>query len=286
MKKKIVLFFMCMCMGASICACGSAKETTIEEKKQTSEDKEDDTAEEVQNNAVQESEKRFEVNKMIYEDNLITLSCKEITPESIVFEATNKTDYVIEWLQLDVSLDGVQLPLFSYDSSDQNIGAQETRVITMGDYIGVAEHQRLSLSGDIFVNGSSKGEIDICDFELGGKENIVSFETGSQVYDDEHVTVYFNGIAIDSMVFCVENKADYAVTVGFWGDNRVVINGKEYSSSVAVVNAHSKAVYAGYLGSLDGSPVQITELESLKGVFGVKGPQNKDIVNINLDLSK
>lgn len=50
---------------------------------------------------------------------------------TIIVEATNKSKYDVEWLQLDISLDGTQLSLYADSNSDQNIKAGETREISI-----------------------------------------------------------------------------------------------------------------------------------------------------------
>ena len=217
---------------------------------------------------------------------VLVLKCKEITDRYILFEVVNKTDYEIEWLNLQTSLDGVQLPLYSYDSSDKNITAQETREIEMDGEIGQAEHNRISLSGNVFIDGTSKGEIDVSDMELGGKENVPEIKTQNQIYDDELVTIYYNDLVIDNMEFCVDNKTDHAITVGFWGADSLSINGQQYTSSVVTINAHSKGIYSGYISSMDGSDVQIMQVDSFQGIFGIKDQNNNYIEDINLNFSE
>lgn len=276
MSKKILVITICIGIIMVMCGCqpkdrkkGNAVYST-----------------QTENNSGSEAVEPFDVNKTVYEDNLVVLNCKEITDRYILFEVVNKTDYEIEWLNLQISLDGVQLPLYSYDSSDQNITAQETREIEMDGDIGQAEHNRISLSGNIFIDGTSKGEIDVCDLDLGGKENVPEIEAQKQIYDDELVTIYYNDLAIDNIEFCVDNKMDYAITVGFWATDSLNINGQQYSSSVVTINAHSKGIYSGYLNSIDGSDVQIMQVDSFQGVFGIKDQKNNDIEDINLNFSE
>ena len=122
--------------------------------------------------------------------------------------------------------------------------------------------------------------------DLGGKENVPEIEAQKQIYDDELVTIYYNDLAIDNIEFCVDNKMDYAITVGFWATDSLNINGQQYSSSVVTINAHSKGIYSGYLNSIDGSDVQIMQVDSFQGVFGIKDQKNNDIEDINLNFSE
>lgn len=211
---------------------------------------------------------------------------KELTANNIIFEATNKSKYDVEWLQLDISLDGTQLSLYADSSSDQNIKAGETREIVQVGDIDIPEHNKMSLSGDIFIDGSSKGTIDVCDVDLGGNENTYStLEKEKLVYDDENVAVYYNSIDINQMNFCIENKMGNAITVGFWGDEDLKIDGSVYGSSVATINSHSSGIYIGYLYSSSNDNIQIMDFQKFDGIMKIKNQKNQDIESINLNFT-
>lgn len=157
--------------------------------------------------------------------------------------------------------------------------------IIPGD-IDIPEHNKMSLSGDIFIDGSSKGTIDVCDVDLGGNENTYStLEKEKLVYDDENVAVYFNSIDINQMNFCIENKMDNAITVGFWGDEDLEIDGSVYGSSVATINSHSSGIYIGYLYSSSNDNIQIMDFQSFDGIMKIKNQKNQDIESINLNFT-
>ena len=228
----------------------------------------------------------FLVDKKIFEDGIISLNCKEITADNIIFEVTNKSKYDVDWLQLNISLDGTQLSLYADSSSDQNIKAGETREIVQVGDIGIPEHNKMSLSGDIFIDGYSKGTIDVCDVDLGGNENTYStLEKEKLVYDDENVTVYFNSIDINQMNFCIENKMGNAITVGFWGDEDLTIDGSVYGSSVTTINSHSSGIYIGCLYSSSNDNIQIMDFQKIDGIMKIKNQENQDIESINLNFT-
>ena len=212
----------------------------------------------------------FEVNKIVFEDEIIQVTCKKITSSSIVFDIQNKTDLEIEWVNINVSLDGVQIPFYANNSSDQNISGKEVREVEYIGEIGSAEHQYLGLVGNTFINGSSKGEIDVCNFDLGGSVNDPDIDQGKLVYEDDIVAVYYNAIEINSIQFCIVNKLDRAISAGFWGVESLTINDKQYSASVTSVAGKSSVIYDAYLGSDEDDNIQITHIESFQGVFGVK----------------
>lgn len=189
------------------------------------------------------SDDNFEVNKVVFEDEIIQLTCKKITNSSIKFEVMNKTDFEISWLNMDISLDGVQLSFYANNSSDQNIEGKETREIEYIGEIGSAEHQYLSLAGNIFINNSSKGAIDVCNYDIGGTKNEPTITRGKLVYDDDTVAVYYNELEINSIKFCVENKLERAITAGFWSGDELNINGKSYTSSVSTIAGKSSSIY-------------------------------------------
>lgn len=256
MKKTTVLLASCI-IGAGIlftgCSGKQQNESNVHSRNNVSSQEN-----KIKQETTDSKDATFLVDKVVFEDEIISLNCKEITANNITFEATNKSKYDVEWLQLDISLDGTQLSLYADSSSDQNIKAGETREIVQVGDIDIPEHNKMSLSGDIFIDGSSKGTIDVCDVDLGGNENTYStLEKEKLVYDDENVAVYFNSIDINQMNFCIENKMGNAITVGFWGDEDLKIDGSVYGSSVATINSHSSGIYIGYLYSSSNDRINI-----------------------------
>ena len=284
MKKITVLLISCMLVGSILftgCSGKQQNESNVHSRNNVS--SQDNKIEQ----ATMDSEDTiFLVDKVVFEDGIISLKCKEITANNIIFEATNKSKYDVEWLQLDISLDGTQLSLYADSSSDQNIKAGETREIVQVGDIDIPEHNKMSLSGDIFIDGSSKGTIDVCDVDLGGNENTYStLEKEKRVYDDENVAVYFNSIDINQMNFCIENKMGNAITVGFWGDEDLKIDGSVYGSSVATINSHSSGIYIGYLYSSSNDNIQIMDFQKFDGIMKIKNQKNQDIESINLNFT-
>ena len=233
MKKTILLLASCI-IGAGIlftgCSGKQQNESNVHSRNNVS--SQDNKIEQ----ATMDSEDTiFLVDKVVFEDGIISLKCKEITANNIIFEATNKSKYDVEWLQLDISLDGTQLSLYADSSSDQNIKAGETR-------------EKL-------------------------------------VYHDENVAVYFNSIDINQMNFCIENKMGNAITVGFWGDEDLKIDGSVYGSSVATINSHSSGIYIGYLYSSSNDNIQIMDFQKFDGIMKIRNQKNQDIESINLNFT-
>lgn len=281
MKKKTI-FLICIIGILMLSGCG--KKQSVTQNVNTNNTSQSSVNEE---QAVNKSDEKFEVNKVVFEDEIIQLTCKEITDSSIVFEATNKTDFEVEWLNMDISLDGSQLPFYADNSSDQNIEKQEIREIEYIGEIGSAEHQYLSLAGNIFINGSSKGAIDVCNFDIGGTKNEPSISRGKLVYEDDSVAVYYNELEIDNIKFCIENKLDRAITAGFWSGDELTVNGKSYSSSVSTVAGKSSSIYSCYLMSSEEDNIQIMHIDNFQGVMGIKEDStNKDIEDVKIEFSE
>ena len=119
-----------------------------------------------------------------------------------------------------------------------------------------------------------------------GNENTYStLEKEKLVYDDENVAVYFNSIDINQMNFCIENKMGNAITVGFWGDEDLKIDGSVYGSSVATINSHSSGIYIGYLYSSSNDNIQIMDFQKFDGIMKIKNQKNQDIESINLNFT-
>ena len=160
MKKTTVLLASCI-IGAGIlftgCSGKQQNESNVHSRNNVS-----SQDNKIEQETMDSEDTIFLVDKVVFEDGIISLKCKEITANNIIFEATNKSKYDVEWLQLDISLDGTQLSLYADSSSDQNIKAGETREIVQVGDIDIPEHNKMSLSGDIFIDGSSKGTIDVC----------------------------------------------------------------------------------------------------------------------------
>lgn len=281
MKKK-TLFLICII--GILMLSGCSKKQSVTQNVNTNNTSQSSVNEE---QAVNKSDEKFEVNKVVFEDEIIQLTCKEITDSSIVFEATNKTDFEVDWLSMDISLDGSQLPFYADNSSDQNIEKQEVREIEYIGEIGSAEHQYLSLAGNIFINGSSKGAIDVCNFDIGGTKNEPSISRGKLVYEDDSVAVYYNELEINNIKFCIENKLDRAITAGFWNGDELIVNGKLYSSSVSTVAGKSSSIYSCYLMSSEEDNIQIMHIDNFQGVMGIKEDNtNKDIEDIKIEFSE
>ena len=281
MKKK-TLFLICIIGILMLSGCSKKKSVT---QTVNTNNTSQSTVNEEQD--VNKSDEKFEVNKVVFEDEIIQLTCKEITDSSIVFEATNKTDFEVDWLSMDISLDGSQLPFYADNSSDQNIEKQEVRKIEYIGEIGSAEHQFLSLAGNIFINGSSKGAIDVCNFDIGGTKNEPSISRGKLVYEDDSVAVYYNELEINNIKFCIENKLDRAITAGFWSGEELIVNGKSYSSSVSTVAGKSSSIYSCYLMSSEEDNIQIMHIDNFQGVMGIKEDNtNKDIEDIKIEFSE
>ena len=281
MKKK-TLFLICII--GILMLSGCSKKQSVTQTVNTNNTSQSTVNEEQD---VNKSDEKFEVNKVVFEDEIIQLTCKEITDSSIVFEATNKTDFEVDWLSMDISLDGSQLPFYADNSSDQNIEKQEVRKIEYIGEIGSAEHQFLSLAGNIFINGSSKGAIDVCNFDIGGTKNEPSISRGKLVYEDDSVAVYYNELEINNIKFCIENKLDRAITAGFWSGEELIVNGKSYSSSVSTVAGKSSSIYSCYLMSSEEDNIQIMHIDNFQGVMGIKEDNtNKDIEDIKIEFSE
>ena len=281
MKKK-TLFLICII--GILMLSGCSKKQSVTQTVNTNNTSQSTVNEEQD---VNKSDEKFEVNKVVFEDEIIQLTCKEITDSSIVFEATNKTDFEVDWLSMDISLDGSQLPFYADNSSDQNIEKQEVRKIEYIGEIGSAEHQYLSLAGNIFINGSSKGAIDVCNFDIGGTKNEPSISRGKLVYEDDSVAVYYNELEINNIKFCIENKLDRAITAGFWSGEELIVNGKSYSASVSTVAGKSSSIYSCYLMSSEEDNIQIMHIDNFQGVMGIKEDNtNKDIEDIKIEFSE
>lgn len=154
----------------------------------------------------------FTINKQIYDGNLITLSCKEICTNGIMFECENKSNDDIH-IMLDIALDGCMQGLWS-NVDDSTIPANETKQFIMNGSINNIEHELMSINGTIFVNHTGEEEFDICDISLGGQRNEDNAESGEVMYSTDDLVVEYLGADAQGVKFGVTNNRNKTITFG------------------------------------------------------------------------
>lgn len=205
----------------------------------------------------------YSVNKALYEGTNIKLSCDKILKTGIEFEIENLSDSEI-LVSLDIGLDGIRYQAWS-DVNDWTIGAHETKVCTINGDLTYVEHAFISLNGIVFRDGTGIEEFSVCDAELGGKENYeIEFEEGIEQYSSDDLVVEYIDADAQGLNFCVENKRDVSITVGF---DSFTMNGEEQiSGNVTTIPPHTKDIFALDILSYN-SDYFSSELKSFQGIM-------------------
>lgn len=165
------------------------------------------------NTEVDITQNSFNVNKELFKDDRIDLTCKEITSDSIIFECKNKTDRDILF-NFDISLDGILQSMWS-DMDESTVLANETKKFSyyFQDSIENVEHASLSLFGIGFVDGSEYMSFDIVDFDLGGNSNPDKLESGEKIFSSDLIDVEYIGKFAQGMNFLVDNKSTESLSL-------------------------------------------------------------------------
>lgn len=183
----------------------------------------------------------FTLNKQIYDGNLMTLSCKEICTNGIIFECENKSNDDIH-IMLDIALDGCMQGLWS-NVDDSTIPANKTKQFIMNGTINNVEHELMSINGTIFVNHTGKEEFDICDIPLGGQRNEDDIKSGEVMYSTDDLVVEYLGADAQGVKFGVINNRDKTITFG--ADSFTINNDdQDYAMTVTSIVGHSKGTYS------------------------------------------
>lgn len=216
MRRKFIVVLMCLAMLFSFASCGSTNENT--------------------NNANNEA---FIVGKTLYECDKFELSCEKISSEGVEFKCKNKTNEEVK-MYLTIALDGTVASLWS-ESNETTIAPNKSQAFYMHGSLEITEHKLMSVNGTAFID-SGNISFDICDFNLGGKENKSELPKGESYYSTEDLIVEYIGANAQGLEFKVVNNRDESIT---FGADTLTINGesKDYAITVTTVPAHSQDIY-------------------------------------------
>ncbi len=147
----------------------------------------------------------FSVNKLLYEEANIRLSCNRILRTGIEFKIENLSDSEILVI-LNIALDRI-----GYNSwgggNDWTIGTHGTKVCIENGDLTYVEHASMSLNGTVFINGIGVEEFSVCDSNLGGTEHLeINLSEGTKQYSTD----------AQGLNFYIENKREVSITIGIW----------------------------------------------------------------------
>ncbi len=173
----------------------------------------------------------FSVNKLLYEEANIRLSCNRILRTGIEFKIENLSDSEILVI-LNIALDRI-----GYNSwgggNDWTIGTHGTKVCIENGDLTYVEHASMSLNGTVFINDIGAEEFSVCDSNLGGTEHLeINLSEGTKQYSTD----------AQGLNFYIENKREVSITIGF---ESFTINGEEQiSGNVTTIPPHTKDIFA------------------------------------------
>lgn len=183
----------------------------------------------------------FTVNKQIYDGKLVSLTCKEICTDGIVFECKNKSDNSID-IMLNIALDGYMQKVWC-NADNSTISANETKQIVMNGTLDKVEHELMSINGTVFVNHTGEQEFDICDISLGGQRNEDDIKPGEVMYSTDDLVVEYLGADAQGVIFGVTNNRNKTITFG--ADSFIINNDdKDYAMTVTSIVGHSRGTYS------------------------------------------
>ena len=218
MCKKISAVLICFVILFSFVSCGFADENSDEA----------------------DTNKVFEVGKTLYECDKFELSCVKISSDGIEFNCKNKTDEEIK-IHLTVALDGTVASLSS-EASETTIAPNKSQAFYMHSSLKTAEHKLMSVNGTAFID-SGNVTFDVCDFDLGGKENKENLAKGETYYSTKDLVVAYIGATAQGLDFKVINSRGKSIT---FGADSLKINGEseDYDINTTTIPAHSQGVYS------------------------------------------
>lgn len=239
MKSRIKTLLALMLVG-TLTACGSAGASNGNE-----EQKPEETVVEIYEEEAATSGEAFSIEKQIYSDDHIDLTCKEIRGDGIVFECNNKTPRDI-LLNFDIALDGILQSMWS-DVSESTVLTGETKefMYYSQDVISNPEHETITIAGMGFVEGSEYMSFDVVDFNIGGASNPDILTNGTSIYESDSIDMEFVGLFAQGIEFKISNKTEQALS--FFVDD-IMMNGdvNGYGSAFSMP-AHSEGICRHYV---------------------------------------
>ena len=223
MLRKLCAFLICFVMLVSLSACGSASKTN-----------------DANSNNSEFNNGQFDVNQIVFDCDMFTLTCENISIQGIEFSCDNKSKEEIK-ISLRIALDGVVASLWS-DANETKIAAGTSKNFLMHGSIETTEHALMSVDGTAFID-SGNISFELCDLELGGAPNAEELPSGDVYYESDHLIVEYLGADAQGVDFKVINKREQSIT---FGADSFTINGddKDYAITVTTIPGHSQGIYS------------------------------------------
>lgn len=195
---------------------------------------------EEQNEIGETADEPFVVDKEIYSDDHVDLTCKEIDSDGILFECTNKTPRDVE-LMLDIALDG-KLQSMWCDASESTLPAGETKEFfyNANNIIKSTEHKTISIAGIGFVDNTEYLSFDVANYDIGGSSNPDELASGEAVYSSGVMDIEFIGLTAQGIEFKASNKTNGALD--FFVDDIVMNDNVDGYGSAFTLPAHTEGI--------------------------------------------
>ena len=184
----------------------------------------------------------FASDTVVVEDEVLTLTLKEITLNGLDFSCQNHTEGPIQ-VYLDIGLDGVQASLLG-DLENTRIEAGQTEDFHIEGELSEAEHAKMSVVGTVY--DVDKNEIvetfDNAYIPLKGKAHEEKIKNGKTIYDIDQVRIGYLGAEEEGARFVVENSGPEPI---LFGTTHFKFNDDpgDYGGTKMNIPGHTKAVY-------------------------------------------
>lgn len=266
---------LALIMAGTLTACGSAGAESTKEELKTEE-----TVVEIVEEVAAPVEEAFSVEKQIYSDDHIDLTCKEIRGDGILFECNNKTPRDI-LLSFDTALDGILQSMWS-DVTESTVmsGEKKEFMYYSQDIISNTEHETITIAGMGFVDGTEYMSFDVVDFDLGGVRNPDKLADGTVIYESDNMDMEFVGLFAQGLEFKISNKTEHAIS--FFVDE-IMMNGdiNGYGSAFTMP-AHTEGVcrhyVTNYVENFNGD-----DIKSFTGRIAANLPEQGTVTLCELD---
>lgn len=218
----------------------------------------------------QKKEKVFAVNKMLYDDEYISITCESISQAGINFKVTSKLKNRNCSISVDkISLDGLGVDLYNYYHCEIQPG--ESINYTMEGSLNYLEHKLLSLTGDVYDDtGTGFVELDICDFDLGGEANLEYDEKiGLDQFSSDNIDVKYIGASGKGLEFRVYNKKQSMINIVC---DSLKLNEEELELYFGCVSVPANSTVSYYVDVISGNPDLLPEdIKAFTGVMHTWG---------------
>lgn len=164
-------------------------------------------------NSSTSSEADFYVDRIILDDEYLSLVLNKITSKGLYFDVASKMEnYPFTIIVNSVALDRQCVECHCYSITTVEPG--DTVEMFMEGTLNHTEHQLISISGELFKDSTGFHSFSAFDFDLGGTANEeYDIDVIQALYSSDRITVDYIGIDKRGILMQVTNNLDIPVNV-------------------------------------------------------------------------